>query len=195
MQVRSLFRYFLVAVVVFSLLAAATSASAAEPPPTLSPETGGVIAGAVGDDDFLLFRIGGLFVQRRGEIKTILLPQGEIPGYGAPYEEAFFLPLRRIAEFLGYSVAWEQSNRKVTLQASFPGRLKKTVEVWVGRTTAKVNGVEVPIFSKIALAPVLEAGRVTIPLEFITSHFSWGGGEIKTALKHPSFVILRVRGR
>ena len=75
-----------------------------------------------------------------------------------------FLPIRYIAASLGASDNWDATDQKATI--SFNG---KTIELWIGKSTALVNGVKTPIDSANpdVAAAVVPPGRTMLPLRFI----------------------------
>lgn len=80
------------------------------------------------------------------------------------YEDRTLLPIRYVVEPLGGTALWNQAEQKATVTLG-----KTTVELWLGKSTATVNGVEKmidPLNSKVV--PILiEPGRVMLPLRFI----------------------------
>ena len=80
------------------------------------------------------------------------------------------LPIRYIATPLGTQVLWNSKEQKVTLIGS------KRVELWIGKPTAQVDGVEVPIDpANPKVVPRISGGRTMLPLRFISETF---GAEI-----------------
>jgi len=89
-----------------------------------------------------------------------------------------FLPIRYVAEALGAKVEWDQDSQKVTITTTQPfikldGTISTTtattVELWVGKPTARVNGISVPIdpANDTVVPFVLPPGRTMLPLRFI----------------------------
>lgn len=74
------------------------------------------------------------------------------------------MPIRYMAENLGATVSWNEAEQKVTIT-----RNGKVIELWIGQSTAKVNGAEVQIDpDNSEVSPVLTAeGRTLMPLRFI----------------------------
>lgn len=73
------------------------------------------------------------------------------------------LPLRAVAEAMGADVRWDPAKQQVTVR-----RDGLTVELWVGNTTARVNGK--PLF--VDAPPIIvPPGRVMVPLRFIAEAF------------------------
>lgn len=77
------------------------------------------------------------------------------------------LPIRYIATPLGASVDWNESEQKATISLN-----GKTIELWVNRNTAMINGAETPIDpSNSNMAPiVVPPGRTMLPLRFIAEN-------------------------
>ena len=85
------------------------------------------------------------------------------------------VPIRAIVESLGGTVTWSEVAKKVTV--SLEGM---NIELWLGKNTAKTNGVGVridPANSKVV--PEIINGRTMLPLRFISESFgcsiSWEG--------------------
>jgi outer membrane protein assembly factor BamB len=70
------------------------------------------------------------------------------------------VPIRKIAEEMEALVSWESIDQKVTLT-----RYDKTIELWIGRSRCKVNGMEKDLPSKVA--PVILKQRTYLPLRFV----------------------------
>ncbi len=79
----------------------------------------------------------------------------------APVEEqsGMLVPLRPVAEALGFTIVYDAADRHVTLTKG-----AKVVEVWVGLTKAKVNGKDVALKS----APKMAGDRLMAPVSFIS---------------------------
>jgi len=82
-------------------------------------------------------------------------------------ESRTLLPIRYVAEALGASVDWKPDEQKVTI--TFGG---KTVELWIGQNSAKVDGnyklidPDNPSVVPIIIPP----GRTMLPLRFIAEN-------------------------
>jgi outer membrane protein assembly factor BamB/S1-C subfamily serine protease len=73
------------------------------------------------------------------------------------------LPIRVIIEALGGSVSWDVTERKVTVSLS-----SITIELWIGKSIAKVNGVNTPIDSTNSkVVPEIINSRTMLPLRFV----------------------------
>ncbi|HEY5000420.1 MAG TPA: copper amine oxidase N-terminal domain-containing protein, partial [Candidatus Cryosericum sp.] len=73
------------------------------------------------------------------------------------------LPIKWVAEPLGASVAWDAAERKVTVVLG-----TTTVELWIGKSTARVNGTTVAIDSQNAgVVPLIVSGRTMLPVRFV----------------------------
>jgi hypothetical protein len=93
-------------------------------------------------------------------------------------ENRTFLPIRYVAEALGAKVEWDQDSQKVTITATQPfvkldgavtTTTATTVELWVGKPTGRVNGVDTPIDpNNPTVVPfILPPGRTMLPLRFV----------------------------
>jgi len=74
------------------------------------------------------------------------------------------LPIRAIIEALGGTVGWDANEKKVTVTLG-----STTIELWIGKNTAKVNGADTPIDSTNSkVVPEIINGRTMLPLRFVT---------------------------
>jgi hypothetical protein len=85
------------------------------------------------------------------------------------------LPIRAIIEALGGSVSWDASTKKVTVSLG-----SNTIELWIGKSIAKVNGISKPIDSTNSkVVPEIINGRTMLPLRFVTENLGatvlWNG--------------------
>jgi len=76
-----------------------------------------------------------------------------------------FLPIRYISEPLGAEVNWDAKTKKVTV--SLDGI---TIELWIGKNIAKVNGIDTPIDQNSKVVPYIDGGRTMLPLRFISEN-------------------------
>ena len=73
------------------------------------------------------------------------------------------LPIRSVIEAFGGSVAWEPSTSKITVNLE-----KKSLELWLGKSQAALNGTAVAIDSANSkVVPVVVNGRTMLPLRFV----------------------------
>jgi len=73
------------------------------------------------------------------------------------------LPIRAIVEALGGSVSWDATERKVTVSLG-----STTIELWIGKSIAKVNGIDTPIDStNPKVVPEIINSRTMLPIRFI----------------------------
>jgi multiple sugar transport system substrate-binding protein len=74
------------------------------------------------------------------------------------------LPARVLIETLGGTVGWDPVARKVTV-----GLNGHSVELWIGQTTARVDGATVPVdAADKRVVPIITAGRTLLPLRFLS---------------------------
>lgn len=74
-------------------------------------------------------------------------------------QDTTLVPLRTIAEQLGADVSWNQKEQKVTVQNN-----DKSIELFIGKTTAAVNGSSY----LLQTAPVLVQSTTMLPLRFVS---------------------------
>lgn len=75
-----------------------------------------------------------------------------------------FLVIKYVTEELGVKLDWSASEKKATITRQDD----KTIELWIGKSKAKVNGVEVNIdASNPTVAPYLKSGRTMLPMRFV----------------------------
>jgi hypothetical protein len=76
------------------------------------------------------------------------------------------LPIRPIVEALGGTVGWDGAEKKVTISLG-----STTIELWIGKNTARVNGVSKSIDSTNSkVVPEIINGRTMLPLRFVTEN-------------------------
>jgi hypothetical protein len=85
------------------------------------------------------------------------------------------VPIRAIVESLGGTVGWDGTEKKVTISLG-----STTIELWIGKNTAKVNGVTKPIDStNPKVVPEIMKSRTMLPLRFVTENLGctvqWDG--------------------
>ena len=82
------------------------------------------------------------------------------------------LPIRWVAEPLGATVGWDGTERKVTVSLG-----DVFIELWIGRNTARVNGVEKMIDpNNPKVKPIIIKGRTMLPVRFVAENL---GCEVK----------------
>jgi hypothetical protein len=76
------------------------------------------------------------------------------------------VPIRAIIEALGGTTGWDGTARKATV--IFGGA---TLELWIGKNIAKVNGTATPIDStNTKVVPEIINGRTMLPLRFVSEN-------------------------
>ncbi|HOC53287.1 MAG TPA: stalk domain-containing protein [Caldisericia bacterium] len=77
-----------------------------------------------------------------------------------------FIPIRWVAEPLGAEVGWDGVESKVTVT------LKDTkIELWIGKSIARVNGVDTPIDpDNPKVVPMIISGRTMLPVRFVAEN-------------------------
>jgi len=98
-----------------------------------------------------------------------LVPQEIDPGRGTTpviKNGRTLVPIRAIVEALGGTVGWDGNEKKVTVTLG-----STTIELWIGKNTARVNGIDTlidPDNSKVV--PEIINGRTMLPLRFVTEN-------------------------
>jgi len=85
------------------------------------------------------------------------------------------LPIRAIIEALDGTVSWDATERKVTVTLG-----STTIELWIGKSIAKVNGIDTSIDSTNSkVVPEIINSRTMLPLRFVTENLgatvNWDG--------------------
>ena len=85
------------------------------------------------------------------------------------------MPIRPVVEALNGTVGWDGTEKKVTVTLG-----STTLELWIGKNTAKVNGVNTLIDSTNAkVVPEIINSRTMLPLRFVTENLGcdvqWDG--------------------
>lgn len=94
------------------------------------------------------------------------------------------VPIRAIVEAIDGQIGWEASTQKVTIQKD-----ALTMELWIGKEMAMVNGNEVKIDPEKPLSPVIVNGRTFLPLRFVAENLGfkvdWNGATQTIILTFP----------
>jgi len=85
------------------------------------------------------------------------------------------LPIRAVVEALGGNVDWDATEKKVTVSLG-----SNTIELWIGKSIAKVNGNSIPIdATNSKVVPEIINDRTMLPLRFVTENLGcqvqWDG--------------------
>ncbi|HOO96321.1 MAG TPA: stalk domain-containing protein [Caldisericia bacterium] len=116
-------------------------------------------------------------------------PTVSSPPLPAALKNNTYMPIRAVAEALGAAVGWVAAEKKVTLEQTTIDGGKKFVELWINKTTAKVNGVETKLNADGTLYPAIISSRTMLPLRFVAetlgASVGWDGAERKITLTYP----------
>jgi uncharacterized repeat protein (TIGR02543 family) len=95
---------------------------------------------------------------------TISVDGKQVPIDAAPaiFNSRTFIPIRIITEVFGGSIAWDAAEQKVTVV-----RNGMTVDLWIGKNAAEIDGKSVSIDTNPAVVPVISYGRTLLPLRFV----------------------------
>ncbi|MCK5744319.1 MAG: 6-bladed beta-propeller [Caldisericia bacterium] len=98
-----------------------------------------------------------------------------------------YMPIREVAEALYTTVSWDGSERKVTLKQNVKGK-RKTIDLWIGKKIAKINGAEVWIDKTHKLYPAIVNNKTMLPLRFVSESLGatveWISAERKIILTY-----------
>ncbi len=117
---------------------------------------------------------------------TILIDGAEWPLDAPPViiQGRTLVPIRRIAEEMETTVSWDAHEQKVTLN-----RFDIEIELWIGRPTCKVNGIEKPLPSDVA--PSIIQNRTFLPLRFVAEELGgsieWFSDTQRILITYPSY--------
>ena len=95
------------------------------------------------------------------------------------------LPIRIVIEALNGSVGWDAATKKVTVSLG-----SNTIELWIGKSIAKVNGINTPIdVTNSQVVPEIINGRTMLPLRFVTENLGcdvkWDGATNTVTITYP----------
>ena len=89
------------------------------------------------------------------------------------------LPLRYVGETIGAKVDWFADEQKIVYVKG-----SKTIELWLGKTTVKINGKK----TEIDTAPLEINGRTLVPVRFVTENMGanvdWEESTQKVTIKY-----------
>jgi len=96
--------------------------------------------------------------------KMILVDGKQVPIDASPdiFSSRTFIPIRIVTEVFGGSIAWDAAQQKVTVV-----RNGMTVNLWIGKNAAEIDGKSVSIDTNPAVVPVISYGRTLLPLRFV----------------------------
>jgi S1-C subfamily serine protease len=74
------------------------------------------------------------------------------------------VPIRAVIEAFDGSVAWDATERKVTVTLG-----ENALDLWIGKSTATLNGTTLPVdAANPRVIPVIMSGRTMLPLRFVS---------------------------
>lgn len=80
------------------------------------------------------------------------------------YNSRTLIPIRAVMESLGGSVGYDANEQKITLKKG-----QDTLEMWIGKTTIKMNGKT----KTIDVAPLIVNERTMVPVRFVAENFGY----------------------
>jgi hypothetical protein len=101
-------------------------------------------------------------------------------------EERTLLPIRFVTEAIGANIEWFDTEKKVLISQG-----DKSIELWIGKNQAKINGQSIAIDpDNAAVMPMIINGRTMMPLRFIAENL---GCEVEWVGQNNQ-VIIRYQG-
>ncbi|MBP7733222.1 MAG: hypothetical protein KA140_05630 [Caldisericia bacterium] len=99
-----------------------------------------------------------------------------------------FVPFKPLAPFLGCSVEWNQIDKSVTILQRNGDEIINTIIMWLGKSTALVNGKQVKIGKNDSICLVAINGTTMVPLRFVAENLgtivSFDSGTKQITLKY-----------
>ncbi|MGB9693733.1 MAG: stalk domain-containing protein, partial [Fervidobacterium sp.] len=97
------------------------------------------------------------------------------------------LPIRAVVEALDGTIEWDATTKKVTVSLGY-----KTIELWIGKPIAKVNGIDTQIDStNPKVVPEIINGRTMLPLRFVAESLGcdvqWDGTTKTITITYPKY--------
>lgn len=95
-----------------------------------------------------------------------------------------YLPIRYVAEPLGAAIEWDATLQKATVIFN-----DIIVEMVLNSSVARVDGVETPISSDPLVTPLVENGRILVPVAFVATSLrcdvAWDAANQEVILTYP----------
>lgn len=133
----------------------------------------------------LLGAVGGLPARAGDEVKVYIngnLLTSAVPPY-LDTAGRTMIPIRAVMEYMGARVDWQEGEQKVVVQ-----RYGNTVELWIGRRQARLNGGTLWLYT----APVLKQSTTMVPVRTVAESFGglveWDGASFSVRLWLPERV-------
>lgn len=101
-----------------------------------------------------------------------------------------YMPIRPVAEALFATIAWDGATQKVTITQKSPDGKTKTIELWIGKKVAKINGVDQSLDAQKRLYPANVGGKTMLPLRFtanaLGADVSYEAATKRITIKYPT---------
>lgn len=102
-----------------------------------------------------------------------------------------YMPISEIAQLLDSWISWDAKEKKVTITQRQPDGTDKTIEMWINKTTARINGREMKYDSKGVLCPAILNGKTMLPLRFVAENL---GADVTFDAKEKTITIVYPKG-
>lgn len=139
--------------------------------------------------EFIIVRKEPVVLKLQIGSKTVHINNKAVEIEAAPFVDAAsgrtLVPIRIVTESIGASIEWEGTEQKITIKHH-----DVTIELWIGRPIAHINGIMMPIdIDTPTLAPRIVAGRTVLPLRFVADNLGfevgWEGATQTITLTYP----------
>jgi hypothetical protein len=147
-----------------------------------------VLAGNESKKEFKVIFKDPIIIKLQIANTTILINNRDSQLDAAPFIDKVsgrtLVPIRAIVEAIDGKIGWEASEQKVTIQKD-----DLSIELWIGKPLAKVNGNEVKIDPDKPVTPLIVKGRTFLPLRFVAENLGfkvdWDGATQVIVLTYP----------
>ncbi|MDI6861089.1 MAG: PQQ-binding-like beta-propeller repeat protein [Caldisericia bacterium] len=126
----------------------------------------------------IILQIGNKVIYVNNQPQIIDVPPQIIEG-------RTLLPIRYVVEPLGAKIFWDDVEKRVTIEFK-----DITIDLWIGKALAKVNGKETPIDpNNPKVVPMIIKGRTMLPVRFVAENLGckvdWDGATKTITITYP----------
>lgn len=126
----------------------------------------------------IILQIGNKVIYVNNQPQTIDVPPQIIEG-------RTLLPIRYVVEPLGAKIFWDDVEKRVTIEFK-----NITIDLWIGKNTAKVNGKPTQIDpNNPKVVPLIIQGRTMLPVRFVAENLGcdvlWDGTTKTITITYP----------
>ncbi len=118
-------------------------------------------------------------------------PTSRFPNNYKALNGSTYMPISEIAPLLDSWISWVAKEKKVTITQKQVTGADKTIEMWINKPLARIDGKDVKYDSKGVLFPVILNGKTMLPLRFVAENL---GAEVTYDPKVKSITIVYPKG-